>query len=354
MVQFTPDYINFIKSNLSIGEGTFPQKQDGDSIQSNDENDQWFQILIFEEDSDSPQLVYGTKQALEKKLKPDYTQDKNEDNKYKEWFPSLGTSIDDEFMGVPDEGGQDKKEEAKGVKQVKEAQRSTVRFLKQARELSQRMAATWLNEEKIQTDEEKIKIKLSRKILNSYNIIPAKTVFVNVETDEIIEYDSDSDKISDKLKAIKNPSNQNNKDIYLIRPEYVSYSSISLSLLLCGQAYYQKDGNWKRIWKPIFSNYEMVYEYALDLSWDTYYATRKDIAQPGRKQNPPYTKVTLGYPPRPPEFNLTQEDIQKWVNADDKDGEFPFYPRKRGNGEFENDKIDYVAPPFPYLPLSTV
>ncbi|MDZ8260742.1 hypothetical protein [Nostoc sp. ChiQUE01b] len=328
MVQFTPRYINFLKSNLSIGEGTSPQDE-GDSLL---DSDYLFQILIFEENSEHPKLIYGTKKNLLDMLDPPKSSDST-------LFPSKGTSIDKDFMSdIPGELG--------------DAQRSTVRFLKQARELSQRMAATWLNEEKIPTDEDKIKIKLVRKILNSYNL-PLDTYFVNDEG----TLNNNPDGLEQLIMTAQAEGNQ---DLYLIKREYVSYNSISLSLLLCGQAYYKNDNNeWTRIWEPIFSNYEIVYEYALDLSWDTYYATRKDIAQPGINQNPPYTEVTLGYPPRPPEFNLTQEDIQRWVRAKEmpltgeENSEFPFYPPKE-NGKFVSDQIRFVAPPFPYLPLSTV
>ncbi|MUG97830.1 hypothetical protein F7734_38185 [Scytonema sp. UIC 10036] len=328
MVQFTPRSINFLKSNLSIGEGTSPQDESESNFQVIP--DHLFQILIFEENSEHPKLIYGTKQNLQDMLVHPNSSDST-------LFPSIGTSLDEDFLSdIPGE--------------FRDAQRSTARFLKQARELSQRMAATWLNEEKIPTDEDKIKIKLARKILNSYNL-PLDTYFVN---DEGTLNNNPSG-----LEQLIMTAQVGNQDLYLIKREYVSYSSISLSLLLCGQAYYKNGNEWTRIWEPIFSNYEMVYEYALDLSWDTYYATRKDIAQPGINQNPPYTEVTLGYPPKPPEFNLTQEDIQRWVRAKEmpltgeEDSEFPFYPPKE-NGKFVSDQIRFVAPPFPYLPLSTV
>ncbi|HEY9618827.1 MAG TPA: hypothetical protein V6C78_00580 [Crinalium sp.] len=322
MIQFTPSYLNFLKSNLSIREGT-------SSPNENDSSLYLFQILIFEDGAGHPQLVYGTKQALEKMLNKPADSD---------LFPSRGTSLDKDFLSNRPEI-------------IKEAERSTARFLKQARELSQRMAATWLNEENIPT-EDRDKIKLVRIILNEYNLTPA-TYFVNDEgvlSDEI-ESNSVESRIEQEAVGGKDT-------LYLIKPEYISYKSISLSLLLCGQAYYKNDNHeWTRIWEPIFSNYEMVYEYALNLSWDTFYATRKDIAQSGINQNPPYTEVTLGYPPRPPEFNLKQEDIKRWVLAKEmpSDGEeFPFYPHKDQNDKFVSDQIKFAAPPFPYLPLSTV
>lgn len=333
MVQFTPRYINFLKSNLSVGEGTSFRIDNDVFEQPDDFNDYLFQILIFEEVSNSPKLVYGTKQNLQKMLGTS-----NSSN----WFPSIGTELDPDFLS-------DK------PKEVMESQRSTARFLKQARELSQCMAATWLNEENIPEDL-KDKIKLLRIILNKYNIIP-DTYFVNGGGSLGNKLES-----NDLVKSIEPKTEEDKeKSLYLIKPEYVSYSSISLSLLLCGQAYYKVCNNWTKIWEPIFSNYEMVYEYGLDLSWDTYYATRRDIAQPGINQNPPYTEVTLGYPPKPPEFNIKQEEIRRWVLAKEMPmaqggevSEFPFYPRKDNEGKFESDQINFVAPPFPYLPLSTV
>lgn len=332
MIQFTSHYIDFLKSNLSIGEGVSPDY----GFRQNEVSEEYlFQILRFEEDLENPKLLYGTKRNLEKALTNTQSSDSNKSSDSK-LFPSSGTSLDKDFLSdLPEE--------------LRDAQRSTARFLKQARELSQLTAATWLDEENIPTEEDRDKIKLAKIILNKHNLIPDTYILDNegnlgnkIESDRLISW------IKEQTKE------DTEKSLYLIKPEYVSYSSISLSLLLCGQAYYKdRNSQWTKIWKPIFSNYEMVYEYALDLSWDTYYASRTDIAQSGINQNPPYTKVTLGYPPRPPEFNLKQEDIKQWVQAGEKDSKFPFYPPEE-NGKFGSERLKFVAPPFPYLPLSTV
>jgi hypothetical protein len=150
------------------------------------------------------------------------------------------------------------------------------------------------------------------------------------------------------------------EDDYLIKPEYVSYGSISLSLLLSGQAYYQEENQWKQIWPSILSTYETIWEYGLDVSWDTFYASRIDLSKAGYLAKPPYTKVTLGYPPRPSKFNLTQENIKSWAEAhetaEDEDlkinNGLPFYP-KINSTEWTEKKLKFVAAPYPYIPLST-
>ena len=226
---------------------------------------------------------------------------------------------------------------------------STVRFLLQCRKLSQILAYTWLDPDRI-PENKKHQIKLVRKILDSYNIIP-DTYWANdqnqVERIKDIEVEKKLLEIKETKDGLLN---------LLIKPEYISYRSISLALLLSGQAYYRGAGDqWKRICDPIFSTYEMIWEYAVDVSWDTFYATRIDISQAGERPTPPYTKVTLSYPPRPNEFSLEQDKIQEWVTAEEdfKDSKYPFYPEE-DTPDWHNHQLKFVVPPYPYIPLSTI
>ena len=122
----------------------------------------------------------------------------------------------------------------------------------------------------------------------------------------------------------------------------------------------------QRLNEPIFSTYELIWEYELDLSWDTYYAKREDIARPGYRQiiRQPNTRVTLGLPARPDYKLLTDDKIRRWVYAEERYGEknafsvdgkpeegLSFYPEK-GSEEWENKQVKNVFPPYPYIILS--
>ncbi|GBF81827.1 hypothetical protein [Aphanothece sacrum] len=189
----------------------------------------------------------------------------------------------------------------------------------------------------------KLKIELTRIILDTYNIIPDSYIL--------------SEKVPDlRLKQMLLEIEKKNPQLldFLIKPESVSYASIPLALLLCGQAYYyEENGELTRICDPILSTYELIWEYAVRLSWDTFYATRIDISQAGLSPKPPYTKVTMGYPPKPNEFSLKEEHIKEWVTAKEhyECGGYPFYPEKDSEN-WKNKQLDHVVAPYPYIPLS--
>ncbi|MGK7894328.1 MAG: hypothetical protein AB4372_12080 [Xenococcus sp. (in: cyanobacteria)] len=353
----TPDYIRSLQSNKHISTGFEVPCADPIEANSNDWDQHYFQILIIEKDNNAflePKLVYGTKEKLQ--------------NKYKlNPLPTTGAKVDGEFL-----------EDLEGTDITKNSLKysigSTVRFLLQCRILSKLVASTWL--EKDQVDQQTFqKIELSRKILDSYNIEPKSyridgnslVPMNDIELEDFLKYIKNlpsTDKIKNKVLS--------NKDSFLIKPRYVSYNSVSLALLLCGHAYFQcREGSnydedsqilLEKIWEPVFSTYEMVWEYGIDVSWDTFYASRTDIPQTGKDPKPPYTKVTIGYPPRPNEYNLTQEQIREWCQAgeDFEGSKYPFYPRKYTSYETEtsekwqNKELEFVVPPHPYIPLSTI
>lgn len=354
MIPMTRSYVNSLRGNLSIGIGNDQKSLEPDLAGSHADSDKFnnylFQILIFEGKEVEAKLVTDTRKNLNTFLGVPEQSANNFDSFSR--FPSVGAKVREDFLHCL----------SKDVPEIHQSECATVRFLKQTRLLSQLMAAMWLDDK---PDGYKEEIHYARKILREYCAIPKPHNVKGVKegkkiTEGLTEY------INDQVKNGK-------KDLYLIKPEHIGYSSISLALLLCGQAYYKKNSQWKRIWKPIFSSYEMVYEYALDLSWDTFYATRVDIFQPGAEPNPPYTKVTLGYPPKPitsqtedDKYDLSQEALSKWFMAKEistKDNEgLPFYPTatrvtdKDGKEQFhfKDDKLQFVMPPIPYIPLSTV
>lgn len=287
---------------------------------------QFFQALIVDVDGDgntTTKLVYGKKDNLTETYRGITD------------LPSTGVLVDDEF-----------------VSPEKIANYSTVRFLLQCRKLSQMMVQTWVDESNIEGEKQKLEVNLIREIFHAYNIIP----------DTYFLHEQEPKPVSSKNLAIE-ILQANDEDVsYLIKPESIGYSSIRLAMLLCGQAYYKAPdmeqyckigASIEGLEHGIFSTYEMIWEYAMNVSWDTLYATRIDLSQSGRKPNPPFTSVTLGYPPRPDtsKFNVTAEQIKNWAFADDKAGDFPFYP-ERDTKEWENKQLQYIVPPYPYLPLS--
>ena len=324
---YTPNLFKSFKSNLHIKVGAEP-KSSHDPTNPAKYDKYYFQILIFEHTEDSFKLVYGTKEALQAKYGLDPSS-----------LPAYGVTVDQDFLA---KGKKNSPTEA----QIKIAELSTVRFLLQCRKLSQIMTYTWLDEDRIPESTKKYQIKLVRKIFDSYNIIP-DTYWVK-DRDEVEKLEDLE--IEEKLLEIQ--KTQDYLLDFLIKPDYISYDSISLALLLSGQAYYQDDGKWTSISEAIFSTYEMIWEYALDVSWDTFYASRIDLSKAGVKPKPPYTKVTLGYPPRPDEFALGQDKIQKWVTSGEYKNKFAFYPQKN-TPEWDNQQLNCVQPPYPYMPLSS-
>ena len=171
-------------------------------------------------------------------------------------------------------------------------------------------------------------------------------------------------------------SNRDNNNLnfsYDLQKDYTK--ALILELFLSGQAYIldeydekvdDRKGTLQRLNEPIFSTYELIWEYELDLSWDTYYAKREDIARPGYRQiiRQPNTRVTLGLPARPDYKLLTDDKIRRWVYAEERYGEknafsvdgkpeegLSFYPEK-GSREWENKQVKNVFPPYPYIILS--
>ena len=287
---------------------------------------QWFQVLLVDVDDSgisTTKMVYGEKNRLEVEYGISA-------------LPSNGVEVASGFI-PPGELS---------------AKYSSVRFLLQCRKLSQMMVLTWVNENEV-PDEQKLEVKLIREIFHTYNIIPETFLLSQQGLNPI----SSIRLTQNILQAEEN----NAQDVsYLIKLGATGYSSIRLVLLLCGQAYY-KTPNMQQYSKigasipglenGIFSTYEMIWEYAMDVSWDSFYATRIDISQSGLNPNPPYTQVTLGYPARPSDFNVSQTQIQQWAFASDSEGSLPFYP-PNPSSEWEQTEIQYIVPPYPYLPLS--
>lgn len=319
MQVYTPHNVRNLQSQLHIETNVHTRSND-EYPDNRDYSQCYFQILIFRDSEDPGRLVYGMKKDLVKKYSLDPLS-----------FPTKGIEVNQDFLN-------------KG-----HASYPTVRFLLQCRKLSQIMSSTWIDQENI-VDSEKYRTKLIKKIFDSYNIVP-DTFWLNRNGELTLTQDIE---IHKNILSIQ--KDKDNLSSFLIQSTHIGYNSISLALLLSGQAYYKDEqDNWKTVCDPIFSIYETIWEYALDISWDTFYAYRTDLSQAGGQQKPPFTKVTLGYPPRPNQFSLKQENIKKWVTADENysdDNPYPFYPEENSS-DWKNQQLQFVQPPYPYLPLSS-
>jgi hypothetical protein len=317
---FTRSYVQNLQSNLSRKIGQEPKSINGDQY-----NQYYFQLLIFENE-DTPKLVYGTKKALQKKYNLDCSS-----------FPSSGAKVDPSFCP----SGKDQPKDP-----LAQTESSTVHFLLQTRKLSQMIAYTWLEPENI-PDEMKTKVKLVREILKFPN-----QKLPTCWLDETLQQTKVITEIDLSRKLLGNSQTIPSEYSWLIPPSHISYDFIALALLLCGQAFYKdKNGQFASIWEPIASIYQLIFEYGVDVAWELFHGITTELVHTGQNSTLPANKITIPYPPRPSEFNVSQSDIATWAKANDHDGSYPFYPSKDSD-DWKNHKLKYVYPPSPYIPLS--
>ena len=352
-------------------------------------DDYIFQILevnkeLIENNSEEKgiNIVVGTLRNIRKYYQEEYNildvngqcvEDK--DKFFNDYLPSPGVKVKTSFLGEEDQNTD-----------LKYAEFSTVRFLLQCRRLSQMMTKTWLdnsvnlsckekqmNIEKNRIKLEKNRIKYMNKIFHLFNYKPPMTYLLKKNNNKIEQEKQDNLKgiyeyledehVKKKQEEVSVQSASSVKNQDENKKKLSSYylqdkQALILSLFLSGQAYIvdDKKKNFQRLHEPIFSTYELIWEYELDLSWDSYYAKREDIARPGYREiiPKPNTRVTLGLPARPGEDLLTNEQIKEWVNATEKsedETKFPFYP-ETDTTEWKNKQVKNVFPPYPYMILS--
>ncbi|NET27538.1 hypothetical protein [Okeania sp. SIO1I7] len=347
---YTPNYIQSLQLNLSLHDPIISSRK-YDFVERDDNYQRnYFQLLVYtgyieelpcvDMPKDDFILLYGRKEhltSIKDHAFADLVQPSN--------LPTIGAQVDEGFISQ-----ESFKDKDKVTKEIGNGIYSTVSFLLKCRRLSQVLAFTWINESDIDDWQKKQKQQLIKKILDGYNTIPypqqEKVFFVN-----------NKGEIKPIRRRIENIETDKKNSGLIIRRDSLSYNSIALSLLFSGQAYYYntEKNKWEQICDSILSNYEIVWEHALEISWDTFYANRIDLSQAGLTPRPPYTKINIGYPPRPDDFSLTQDKIKGWVEAKEEyqeNNDFPFYPQE-GSAEWDNHTLKYVAPPYPYLPLST-
>lgn len=316
--------------------GSGGQSKDSNNIRLPEE--QLYQILIVEDidesDATSPNLglktrvFTGTQEELKTDIKTSYEVDYlGELYEQIQELPNEGLDMES-VMPFPNTDSQD-------VRSLFINQYPTVRRLLQGRKLSQLIASTWLKGEQENSIIPKGCKKYVKKLLLRGNRGP--------DEDNAHEFASD-----------------NYTDQMIITSDQANWQNINLNLLFCGQAYLFKNKKniFKRLCEPLLSTYEASQLYAFEVVWHNFAAILEERSQSGIA-NPrgPYYKVLLPYPPCPnlknSELGLKKKMIEKWVTAKDvgAEAELPFV-----NEEWDADKginIQFVIPPYPYLPLSS-
>lgn len=328
-------------------------------------------------------IVVGTLSNIRKYYQEEYNildvngqcvEDK--DKFFNDYLPSPGVKVKTSFLGEEDQNTD-----------LKYAEFSTVRFLLQCRRLSQMMTKTWLDNsvnlscKEKQMNIEKNRITYMNKIFHLFNYKPPMTYLLKKNNNKIEQEKQDNLKgiyeyledehVKKKQEEVSAQSASSVKNQDENKKKLSSYylqdkQALILSLFLSGQAYIVDDRNpnptLQRLNEPIFSTYELIWEYELDLSWDSYYAKREDIARPGYREiiRKPNTRVTLGLPARPNDKLLTDEKIINWVYAKEMpkekndfldENKFPFYPEEESD-EWKSKQVKNVFPPYPYIILS--
>ncbi|MEM7552812.1 MAG: hypothetical protein AAF378_01715 [Cyanobacteria bacterium P01_A01_bin.84] len=136
---------------------------------------------------------------------------------------------------------------------------------------------------------------------------------------------------------------------FLILPSSKAWQGITLSLLSSGQAFYKKGDKYHQIAESVLSTGEIVFNYSLESDWSIFQGQFKELII---SQESPWMvyQVVMPYPPIPSSEQLDINNIKTWAEAEEEDGEFPFY--KKEDETYVLD-VDYFRCPYPYIPLST-
>lgn len=332
-MQIHPSLFNLLSSGypldqtISINQCKKPDISDHLRTQTkqaeNDYNPYYFQILVVTPKGENIETTLVTKTKEEFHSFPIVNNNDTVSDNIGDKLPAKGVFLKEDFLPVTLSNGH--------IDYDNLSKYPTARFLLQCRKLSQLIAKTWLSQSSFENELEYLKARFTREIFFAANLRPN-------------HFDPDWSQIPD-----------GDYTDYIIKADRLSQQGLQLSLLFAGQVYMgvpfhsPQPEAYIPVCESIFSTYEIIYEYALKVSWDTFYSNRVDYAQPGLNPSPPYYEVTISYPPRPElgEFTgLTEEKIETWVNAPEDGGPFPFYP------EQGSDQVQYAFPPYPYIPLS--
>lgn len=297
-----------------------------------------------------------------------YLTDKNNLDGFKETvgshLPSPGVTLDDDFLKAIFSSESDCGTSVVMKPNQLDANNfyATSRSLLQSRKLSQLIANTWYCYVTAKESEAWKRFQNGDWHTDSHilNGLIAREIFFISQSVYPSELEPENLDIYYPLRGrIAIPANgdkENGKPRFLILPNSTAWERIALSLLLAGQAYRQiKDDKsttgyiYQQISEPIFSTGEIIHRYGLDVVWYDYIGKISEVEFSPVDVSTNY-KVVIPYPPIPDEKNLSLEEIEKWAEASDKEAPFPFYRITEDNRYVG---IDYVSPPYPYIPLST-
>lgn len=243
----------------------------------------------------------------------------------------------------------------------------STRTLLHTRKMSQLIAETWhaqLEANKNlgvpeESDLLKLAIEKQDKIsLDIFDGLIARAFFLSSDSSEPDELIPNDLSVYYPLKSSPEPTEQAR---FLILPNSKGWQNIGFSLLMSGQVYYRVDdkgkilrdkskkGFYRQVHQSILSTGEIVTKYALGVSPSIYKGDIKELDLRANKSSPAYLAV-LPYPAIPSEVNLSHKKIQAWAEADDTEGEFPFYV-KDNSGKYLIG-AQHHTPPYPYLPSS--
>lgn len=145
---------------------------------------------------------------------------------------------------------------------------------------------------------------------------------------------------------------------FIILPNNTAWQGIELSLLMAGQVYRKVPNNgttyYHQISQPILSTGEIVTKYSLSVNFESFDGVIKELKLDRNKPSASF-HGEVPYPPIPSKINLSHEDIKKWAYAEDLGGDIPFYIKYKDEDKNEDAfliDVAYVAPPYPYLPMS--
>ncbi|TVP61668.1 MAG: hypothetical protein EA343_13605 [Nodularia sp. (in: Bacteria)] len=224
--------------------------------------------------------------------------------------------------------------------------------LLQSRKISQLIATTWhffLEAKKTDKWNKFIRGEWDEISPEMLNGLIAREIFFVDQTSSPSQLEPENLNIYYPLESI---SKSSEKPRFLILPNSKAWTGIALSLLMAGQAYREVNKNGKtyyqQIFPPILSTGEIVNKYGLEVEWYGYKGEIKELKLSPVSSSTIY-QVVIPYPPIPSEINLSPDEIRKWAEADDEEGEFPFYSKE--DGQYLMD-VKYSTAPYPYLPLT--
>lgn len=295
---------------------------------------------------------YVLDQETQEKLQPYYKDYNINGNSIGSYLPSPGAVLSDGFL---DELFSKSDSRNKIISEANNFYDST-RALLQNRKISQLISTTWHFYLEAKTTTEASNWvnfvngeweQIDPKMLDA--LIAREIFFVN-QSNSPSKLDPNNLDIYYPLGSASEPGQ---KARFMILPSSNAWQGIALSLLMAGQAYRQigegENVSYHQISQPILSTGEIVNRYGMEVEWHGYEGKIKELNMtPGGSSTA--FQVVVPYPPIPSEINLPPEHIQKWAEADDEGEELPFYS-KTEDGKY-SIHVNYVTPPYPYLPLT--